>query len=288
MGSDKNKSDLWKSDQMKKIYHRENYKVIDLENESNICLVCFSSNGLYYPNTVKEFEKQIIIRDIYEWENICCSNMVMDYAKRIIFVRDIFKQWYVSGINENYNSIDKVYELLLQLTKGYQVVTLGGSSGGYAAVIFGIRLNAVKVYSFSGQFTIMDEVEDYFFLKRYKNNEVYAQYYELDKLLKNNKSVPIYYFYPANCMQDVQQFNYIKHDENIYSFAFKYSTHATTMYRCNFPYIVIKSNEELYQLFQKCKGSVFTKKKFLFVSTDWLSFWYELKKNKEVKLLTQG
>ncbi len=288
MESDKENSVLWNSNQIKKIYSRENYKVVDLNNDSNICLICFSSNGLYYPNTVEEFEKQIIIRDTYEWENICCSSRIMKYAQRIIFVRDIFKQWYVSGISENYNSIDRVYELLLNLTTEYDVVTLGGSSGGYAAVILGILLNAKKIYSFSGQFTIKNEIKDYFFLKKYQENERYAQYYELQKLLKKNNTIPIYYFYPANCKQDKEQFNYVKDISNIYSFAFKYSTHATTMYGCNFPYIITKSSEELHDLYERCKGDILTKKKFLFISTNWKCFWNEMKKNKLAKLLTVG
>lgn len=283
MEKHKKESDLWDSKQIWEVYRGDNYKVVDLDNDSAVCLVCFSSNGLYYPNTVEEFEKQVMIRDAYEWENVCCSDRVIRYAHRIVFVRDIFKQWYVSGINETYHSIEGLCKLLEGLTSGYEVVTMGGSSGGYAAVVFGILLNAKKIYSFSGQFTIRDEVKDYFLLTRYQDEETYSKYYELEELLKRNVKTPIFYFYPAGCRQDQEQFQYIEGCGQVYPFAFRYAQHANTMYGCNIPYILVKSEEEMRSLCENHKKKRFSKRKFLYVSTERREFRMEMKRRRKLR-----
>ena len=61
------------------------------------------------------------------------------------FVRDVYKQWYLKGVNAEIDSIEKLYEFLKAETEGYQIVTVGSSAGGYAAVLFGYLLNATKV-----------------------------------------------------------------------------------------------------------------------------------------------
>ena len=55
--------DLWNSVQMAKAYSGNNYREIFLNPSSDICIVFFSSNGLYYPNTIAEFEKTVMQED---------------------------------------------------------------------------------------------------------------------------------------------------------------------------------------------------------------------------------
>jgi len=67
----------------------ENIKVVDvLDEASNLCVVYFSSNELYYPNTEYVFQNTIEKRDKYEWINTKYPG-----AKRHIFVSDIQKYW---------------------------------------------------------------------------------------------------------------------------------------------------------------------------------------------------
>ena len=107
---------------------------------------------MYFPNEEAEFFDKIIKNNRYEWQNISNDKVFEKKAGKIILVRDVHKQWYVEGISEEYNSVDKTVQLLKSLTDGYEIVTVGNSAGGYAAVLFGCLLNAEKVFTRSGQF----------------------------------------------------------------------------------------------------------------------------------------
>ena len=120
--------DLWNSIQMAKAYSGNNYREIFLNPSSDICIVFFSSNGLYYPNTIAEFEKTVMQEDRYEWENHLSDRRIRDYAGKVILVRDVYKQWYVKGISSMQDSVEVVKELLAQLTEGCRIVTVGSIS----------------------------------------------------------------------------------------------------------------------------------------------------------------
>lgn len=141
-------------------YEKDNYKVIDTGIRTGRAIIFFTSNGLYYPNTEEEFTQKVILEDRYEGENISRHRKIRQYYERIIFVRDIYKQWYVNGINPRYNTADKVAELLEELTHGLKVTTFGGSAGGYAAVLFAYLLKAERFFSISGQFSITHQINE--------------------------------------------------------------------------------------------------------------------------------
>ncbi len=261
--SKKENMELWNSKEMREAYGRDNYRVTDLKTGTNRCYVFFSSNGLYYPNTVSEFEKVILQENRYDWEHIAESRELQNCADKMIFVRDVYKQWYINGINQCCENVDALIELLSDLTYGYDIVTVGCSSGGYAAVLAGIKLGAKKIYSFSGQFTIENEVDDYYWLTRYRKSPKRAKYYKLFPLLEENRSIPIYYFYPAKCGQDVEQYNTVKSMDHVYEYAFNCSAHADTVKGRDFPEVLTKTDQELRQLHQRYKGRLIDKEAFL-------------------------
>ena len=53
----------------------------------------------------------------------------------MIFVRDMWKQWYINGINQKIDSVEKVIEFLRTETENMRVTTVGNSSGGYMATL---------------------------------------------------------------------------------------------------------------------------------------------------------
>lgn len=245
--------ELWQSSKMEEAYAGQNYKEIVWNKSNKICIIFFSSNGLYYPNTMHEFERSIIREDRYEWESTAVSSEIQQYAGKVILVRDVYKQWYVKGINHTYNSIDMLLALLIRLTEGYEVVTVGSSSGGYAAVLFGIVLRAKKIYSFSGQFSIEDEVKDYYWLSKYSEYADRACYYNLSNFLVGN-NIPIFYFYPAKCDQDIMQYNLIKANPSINIFALDCSIHGKTLNSDDMPWLLSRNVETLKWLCHKFKG----------------------------------
>jgi len=177
--------------------NNSNYKIISnreiKKNKKPKACIYFSSNGIYFPNTIETFEN-FLEKDKYEWE----SNKLIDIDKHI-FVRDIYKQWYANGINSKLNSIDKLIDFLKLETNGYQLVTIGVSSGGYMAMLVGRILEAEKIICFNGQFDIWDQsveplnLEKNPLLIEVKNNKAKNKYFNiLDACFKSNSS--IFYF----------------------------------------------------------------------------------------------
>ena len=131
---------------------KDNFK-IEFSNEKNVnkslCAIYFSSNGIYFPNTANTFFDNIIRKDRYEW-----------YGKRIkkaykhIFVRDVFKQWYVKGINKAISSPEKLVDWLTKECEGFETIVIGSSAGGYAAVLFGSMIGAKIQIAFSPQLNL--------------------------------------------------------------------------------------------------------------------------------------
>ena len=223
-------------ERQEKAYKLDNYKVIDLDNKkSNICYVFCSSNGLYTSlDSNKIFDK-----NKYEWENICQNKKIRKNAIRIIFLRDIYCHSYVDGINERVNSIFKIVELIKDLTKGYDVYTVGYSGGGYLSMILGCYLdNCTRVYSFGGLFNLRlwhgDHSNYCFeqcgFYTKYLNTPR-EKFYEIKNLIINTKSKDkILHFYGSLHKEDVLQIDYIgtrvdsipinsdKHSDGLFSF----------------------------------------------------------------------
>ena len=95
----KNKTFQTDSDIVWEVYkNNKNYKIEYNENckEKNYCAIYFCSNDIYYPNNESIFRKRIIEKNFYEW-----FGTRVDKAYKHIFVRDVFKQWYLTGININ-------------------------------------------------------------------------------------------------------------------------------------------------------------------------------------------
>ena len=131
-----------------KQYEEDNYRITETKAKGNKCIIFFSGNGLYFPNDVETFNEKIIEKDRYEWENVANFSKIVKSYKKIIFLRDIYKQWYLRGINAQVNTIDKVVDLLHELTETFEVVTCGNSAGGYMALYMGAQLKASKIFSF--------------------------------------------------------------------------------------------------------------------------------------------
>lgn len=75
-------------------------------------------------------------------------------AYKHIFIRDVFKQWYLAGINSNINTPEKLIEFLRKETEGYHTVMLGSSAGAYAAILYGSLLQTKKVLAFNPQYEL--------------------------------------------------------------------------------------------------------------------------------------
>jgi len=71
-----------------------------------------------------------------------------------MFIRDVHDAWYHKGLKNIVGSVEGVASYLkkqVEQTNPKKLITLGASSGGYAALLFGFLLNADKTIAFSPQ-----------------------------------------------------------------------------------------------------------------------------------------
>lgn len=241
----------WNGNEMvEKAYERDNYKIIDMGRQPGRALIFFSGNGLYFPDTEEVFREEIFDGDRYEWEHVSKQYLIQRHYSKIIFLRDIYKQWYVRGINKRIDSVEKVIELVHELTSGLEVVTCGNSAGGYMAMLVGKAIGAKRIFSFSGQFSIMNQVYRAPLLSYYQGDSYYSKYYSLSTLMQERGE--IFHFYPAYSIQDIEQMKIAeKWIGGIRAFAFEDDSHGRTVEAVCYEYLLTLDSNKLRELSKK-------------------------------------
>lgn len=103
--------------------------------------------------------------------------------------------------------VKRMYVPSISLAMGYQVITVGSSAGGYAAVLYGSLLKAVRVIAFNAQFSLMSashkasNTHDPLLFKYLHTDR--ASYFQLKDFLQ--PSVKYYYFLSVGCAEDNEQ-----------------------------------------------------------------------------------
>ena len=133
---------------------RVNIRVVDTTGFKSRCIVYASANGVWHPNSPEVFHKRILKNDEFEWTRRGIA------ADRIIYIRDILKEWYVNGIGKEVDSIDRLIEYIRSFVFEYrEIICIGSSAGGYISTILGIALKASYIISNSGQIDISQYAE---------------------------------------------------------------------------------------------------------------------------------
>ncbi|KHJ38169.1 hypothetical protein PBAC_17100 [Pedobacter glucosidilyticus] len=225
--------------------------------EENLCVIYFSSNEIYYPNTNLAFKNAIIQRDKYEWKR-----NKFPQARKHIFLRDIRKQWYIGGINAELDNPLKLLDFLKKETDGYTVFTIGSSAGGYAATLFGSLLSANRVYAFNAQLNLKVIINNsnpltdpILFEKR--EEVALNSYFDLSNYLTSHTDY--YYFQSAFSKIDLEQYNAITPSakEKLKIIRFKTSNHGFPFLRINIPYILSFKKANLDLLANKTYHPIF-------------------------------
>lgn len=242
-----------------------NYKIeVDEKAEGNLCVVYFSSNGLWTTNSVAEFKRDYVDGNKFEWERTRIKG-----AKKSIFMRDVFKNSYVIGVNKDMNNLHKMIQFLKEETKDYSVITVGSSSGGYAAFVTGVILDAVGIFSFTGQFSIYHNAIkhplDYGRTSKFRefmDNPEWNQYFNiLNTHMVDTCNIPIYYF-SSNEKLDVLQKNLILAHDNVILFDMDSNDHRRPVYGFNFRDILNMPGYDLIQLHYKYYGKKISRFRF--------------------------
>lgn len=214
---------------VQRVWEKDCNYLIDysIRNHSKICTIYFSSNGIYYPNTENTFNEIVIKKNRYEWYD----TRVKD-AQKHIFVRDVFKQWYVKGINSQIDTQAKLLDFLRKETEGYDIITIGSSAGGYASALFGTLLHAKIALAFSPQITLESMISDdkesknpilrVFFLNGKNGNKMTI----LDTIKRNQHLFMFYSILSKNDQLDIEladkaEINVVKFNGDVHGIPFK-------------------------------------------------------------------
>ena len=154
---------------MESIY--ENFK------GSNTLLVAFQAH-----------ENAIFGTNIDEFKGVLSQ---FDYDT--IKINDTNGEYFFNGIDETYNTIEKVLGKLSEYMSGYtKTIFMGNCAGGHAAVLFGTKLNVNKVIGFNTvsyldqvtlqlnedgreeQVSFLDQSNQYLNLKSHLENTTYS------------------------------------------------------------------------------------------------------------------
>ncbi len=231
------------SDIVNQVYKENDNYIIEYNEtgDKNYCAIYFSSNDIYYPNNEEIFKKRIIDKNFFEW-----YNTRIEKAYKHIFVRDIFKQWYLSGINSKIDSQEKLFDFLKKETYGYNIINVGSSAGGYAAILYGSLLKAEKVLAFNPQYEInsllvrsTEAINPLVF--RLKN--ICSNHFDLKNIDFNNTIV--FYFMSCNSKWDIEQNIHIGDKDNIYKIGFNTSHHGIPFLKIALPRVINLSKDKL-------------------------------------------
>ena len=231
--------------------NHDNYKVKMYNGEGvqkDLCMLYFSSNELYYPNTFKAFENSILSRDKFEWQR-----NFMRTGHKHIFIRDIQKQWYIEGINVKYNDPKGLLKLLEDLTNGFKVYTIGSSAGGFAALYYGSLLKAERVYAFNAQLNlnlVIKNSNSYTdpLLFKYRDTQR-KEYLVIDNVL--NETTDYFYFQSSKSNFDIEQYNALTKKNRLIRIPFKTSNHGFPFLRHNLSDVLKMDKSELMILSNK-------------------------------------
>jgi hypothetical protein len=219
--------------------------------ENNLCVIYFSSNEIYYPNTVKSFEYSILKRDKYEWKR-----NKFPQARKHIFLRDLHKQWYLSGINESLNNPLKILDFLKAETMGYRVITIGSSAGGYAALLYGSLLECERIYAFNAQMNLRVTMKNSNpltdpILFALQNDDNLTSYFDLSNFL--SPKTDNYYFQSCYSKMDLDQLDGINKEaqNKLKIIRFRTSNHGFPFLRINLKNVLSFSSSKLYQYSNK-------------------------------------
>ena len=223
------------SDIVNRVYEAgKNYFIEeDPTSNSNFCVLYFSSNNIYYPNNEEVFLKRIVYNNKFEWYGTRINS-----AAKHIFLRDIKKQWYLSGLNQQISNPQAMIDFLKRETAGYKIIALGSSAGGFAAVLFGQILGAERIYSFNGQFEInsllvrsSESVDPLLF--RYRRNSLIKSFYDIKDFITNPST--IYYFCSSRSSWDIEQHQHVSDLKGITTFSMQTSHHGIPFLKTSLP-----------------------------------------------------
>jgi hypothetical protein len=204
----------------------DNYKVLRIRTQGR-AYILFSSHAIYYPNTEESAKDTIFNKDRYEW----AKGYPKD-AALIVFVRDIWKQWYLKGINKNTSDYSQLISKLNGICEGHPIVCAGVSGGGFAAIRCGVALEAVAIFAFAAQADLRLEINK---ADGHIKNEIVAKHAITNpneiSLIEDlaHANTDIYYFYGRQCNEDFSNAAIFRNARNVIVYDYPSELHGAPL-----------------------------------------------------------
>lgn len=246
----------------------DNYRVEDFPEYAGLqtCSIYFSSNGLFFPNS-DEVARRAIWNDArFEWTQLAPKRVA-----RRIFVRDVRKQWYVDGISSRCPDLDALARLLEPLIAGFEVVCIGSSAGGYAAVLMGCLLDGAHAVCISGQIDlrlVLETPDDLALNPPLAAYLARGKYPDLSEQIRTNP-VPIYFLYADGDPMDQAQTRVAASFRSIRLLAFKSRVDGSTCWNSCLPTLLGLSTTRLESLAMQYSGATIGPWRFSVVLDGW-------------------
>lgn len=246
-----------------KYYEEDNYEIVDFDTnhheKDKLCYIFFSSNGLYRDRNDVDIIKKMHDSNRYEWKFISSNKSILKKATRIIYFRDIYKAFYIHGINKRICSIDKMRELLTKETMGMKVVLAGSSAGAYMALLMGNMLpNTYKVLSLGG----VVDLDDWKDFSEYLSKNIYlSDYYNIKDHLYGHYW--IVNFFGEKNLSDTHNANLINNYANnlkLINIGFDADSHAPRPTGDDLIQLLVCDDKHLEHLQKKMNGKSCVKK----------------------------
>ena len=240
--------EFYKSEEFLKAYDLPNYEIIetpdypisDDENPDKMptCAVYFTSAGWYQREDYESLHKMAFEKNRFEWKR----NLIKT-AQKHIFLRDVYMTWFVRGINSKINSHEKILEFIKEHSKGYRLILLGASAGGYMTAYMGMKLNAFKMLDFCGQFDL-----------RYDKVDIKSIDGNIEPLAMEYKGDNLYFFTSRDFVNDVIEYTYSLKCPHVKTFLFKTDVHGVPFPVTALTDVLNMPKSKLNKIYEHYKG----------------------------------
>jgi hypothetical protein len=152
-----------------------------------------------------------------------------------LYVRDLEQSWYHSGLSPYTRNIEETIAFLrtkISESTSSKIIMVGNSMGGYAALLFGLAVNAERILAFSPQTFIDKWHRKLFWDRRWPHRIKAAQqiaprhYLDLKPLCKSNLKPDINIFFGETNRLDKIHAKRLSHCDNIKLHPYKEGGHS--------------------------------------------------------------
>ena len=184
-----------------------------------------SENCLFVEN--KSSEKLLIIFSGVNATSFTGYKLFQEYKTNKLFVRDPNKNWYNGSIKDLSIDADDLLLKIQYITSKFKLkdITMFGSSmGGYAAILFGLKLKVGNVVTFGPQIMLNSKMP---------NNPVSMDnimYDNLYNILDTNSKTKITIYFGSEDIVDIYNLSYMKNYKNVFLKCLYGSPHDVMFY----------------------------------------------------------